>query len=248
MLRFPSCRRQKIGFLDLSVDEFARNPPLFITVTRSASVRIVSGSVDSTRMATPLSRRVLRMRITSSLAPTSMPRVGSDRISTLGRWVSHLASATFCWLPPDSEPSSMFGLGGLICRSLARVAGDRAFRVGLEQQAVDAVEDGDRDVLVDRLRAEQHHAAVLRQIGDAGAPRRRGRPEATVLPSSSEAAMLERQFAEQRARQFDLAAAHEAVDAGDFAGAQLEREHRAATCRRWHGFDRQHDGLGIIAA
>jgi hypothetical protein len=53
------------------------------TVTRSASVRMVSGSVDSTRMATPLSRSVLTMRITSSLAPTSMPRVGSDRISTL---------------------------------------------------------------------------------------------------------------------------------------------------------------------
>ena len=33
-----------------------------------------------------------------------MPRVGSLSTSTRGRCVSHLASATFCWLPPDSVP------------------------------------------------------------------------------------------------------------------------------------------------
>ena len=34
-----------------------------------------------------------------------MPRVGSSRISTSG-WVSiHFASTTFCWLPPEREPT-----------------------------------------------------------------------------------------------------------------------------------------------
>ena len=31
-----------------------------------------------------------------------MPRVGSSTISTAGLRPSHLASTTFCWLPPDS--------------------------------------------------------------------------------------------------------------------------------------------------
>jgi len=31
----------------------------------------------------------------------SIPRVGSSKISTFGAIISHLASTTFCWLPPD---------------------------------------------------------------------------------------------------------------------------------------------------
>ncbi len=37
------------------------------------------------------------------LAPTSMPRVGSSKIITLGFIESHLASTTFCWLPPGER-------------------------------------------------------------------------------------------------------------------------------------------------
>ena len=39
-------------------------------------------------------------RWTSSLAPTSMPWVGSSRIRIRERAISHLARTTFCWLPP----------------------------------------------------------------------------------------------------------------------------------------------------
>ena len=46
------------------------------------------------------------IRWTSTLAPMSMPRVGSSRIRTVGFDASHLASTTFCWLPPDSAPTS----------------------------------------------------------------------------------------------------------------------------------------------
>ena len=45
------------------------------------------------------------IRWTSTLAPMSMPRVGSSRISSRGFEASHLASTTFCWLPPDSAPT-----------------------------------------------------------------------------------------------------------------------------------------------
>ena len=38
---------------------------------------------------------------------TSMPRVGSSRISSFGSAFSHLLSMTFCWLPPDSLATSV---------------------------------------------------------------------------------------------------------------------------------------------
>jgi hypothetical protein len=40
----------------------------------------------------------------SNFAATSMPRVGSSRISSFGSVASQRASSTFCWLPPDSSP------------------------------------------------------------------------------------------------------------------------------------------------
>ena len=41
---------------------------------------------------------------TSALAPTSMPRVGSSRISRSGCVAIQRARMTFCWLPPESSP------------------------------------------------------------------------------------------------------------------------------------------------
>ena len=46
------------------------------------------------------------IRWTSTLAPMSMPRVGSSRMSTVGPDASHLARTTFCWFPPDSAPTN----------------------------------------------------------------------------------------------------------------------------------------------
>ncbi len=37
----------------------------------------------------------------AALAPTSTPRVGSSKSITPGSSASHLASTTFCWLPPE---------------------------------------------------------------------------------------------------------------------------------------------------
>ena len=48
---------------------------------------------------------------TSALAPTSMPRVGSSKISTAGLVSSHLASITFCWLPPERSPTGVINDG-----------------------------------------------------------------------------------------------------------------------------------------
>ena len=45
-------------------------------------------------------RAATTSRWISALAPTSMPRVGSSRISSCGSVISQRASSTFCWLPP----------------------------------------------------------------------------------------------------------------------------------------------------
>lgn len=51
------------------------------------------------------------MAWTSALAPTSIPRVGSSRMSTVGSALSHLASMVFCWLPPDSRSTGVSSEG-----------------------------------------------------------------------------------------------------------------------------------------
>ena len=51
-------------------------------------------------------------------APTSTPRVGSSTMSRRGSGASHLASRTFCWLPPESFSSSCWVDGVEMFRSL----------------------------------------------------------------------------------------------------------------------------------
>ncbi|MNH28839.1 hypothetical protein D3C79_890310 [compost metagenome] len=46
----------------------------------------------------------------SNLAPTSMPRVGSSNSSTVQSRSSQRPITTFCWLPPDSSPTTWSGL------------------------------------------------------------------------------------------------------------------------------------------
>ena len=70
--------------------------------TRSL-IASTSGRSDEIRMMPmPSAASSPIMAWTSTLAPTSMPRVGSSRISTEGWVLSHLPIITFCWLPPES--------------------------------------------------------------------------------------------------------------------------------------------------
>jgi hypothetical protein len=52
----------------------------------------------------------------STFAPTSTPRVGSDRMSILGWKVSHLPRETFCIFPPLSEPTGIKAFGVFMFR------------------------------------------------------------------------------------------------------------------------------------
>lgn len=56
------------------------------------------------RIASPCAHSASTRSMMSNFAATSMPRVGSSRISSFGSVASQRASSTFCWLPPDSSP------------------------------------------------------------------------------------------------------------------------------------------------
>ena len=72
-----------------------------MTSTRSL-IASTSGRSDEIRMiAIPEEASSSTIWWTSAFAPTSIPRVGSSRISTLGWAFSHFASIIFCWLPPE---------------------------------------------------------------------------------------------------------------------------------------------------
>src|SRR5215469_16221282 len=80
----------------------AISAPSRITRMRSLTPRTSGSSEEIISTPTPLFARPAIKWCTSALVPTSMPRVGSSTISTAGLRPSHLASTTFCWLPPDS--------------------------------------------------------------------------------------------------------------------------------------------------
>ena len=80
----PSRRFQQAVLADRLVANSRTTAPRLSTMMRSASDSTVSGSVDSTMTASPLARRSRTMLMTSFLAPTSMPRVGSHSTSRRG--------------------------------------------------------------------------------------------------------------------------------------------------------------------
>src|SRR6478609_4011780 len=135
-----------------------------------------------------------------------MPRVGSSRISRSGSVNSHLASTTFCWLPPESldTPSSTVGDDEAVRDPL---------QLGRHGGPLDVVEE-----------VEPERLAVLGDVGQAGVDRRGHRLEVELL------AVLEQRAAdedavgltEDAAHQLGAARAHEAGEADDLPTADEE--------------------------
>ena len=92
-------RRRRLG-----AGELAGNPCRRASRPRDRSCR-GSPAAPTRSSGSPVPARRARRIIAwiSAFAPTSMPCVGSSRISTAGLVDNHRASATFCWLPPESE-------------------------------------------------------------------------------------------------------------------------------------------------
>ena len=95
--------------------------PSRTTMTRSAMPSTSGSSLEIIRIAMPCPASSLSRRCTSALVPTSMPRVGSSTMSRLGSVASHLASTTFCWLPPLSVPASVSSAAALTSSRLSQM-------------------------------------------------------------------------------------------------------------------------------
>src|SRR2546428_706570 len=81
------------------------------TSTRSHSTARSAASMEAMSTPQPARAAARIASMMSCLAPTSTAWVGSRSISSSGWPASHLASTTFCWLPPLSVPA---GLGHLL--------------------------------------------------------------------------------------------------------------------------------------
>ena len=100
----PVAARPMSYWLAFSRSNSATISPCRITMIRSQAPISSGMSEEISRIARPCSANSETMRCTSALAWMSMPWVGSSRMSSRGLVASHLASTTFCWLPPDRVP------------------------------------------------------------------------------------------------------------------------------------------------
>ena len=75
------------------------------SVTRDDTLNTSSSSAEMNTTDIPFSDSSPTSRCTSTLAPMSIPRVGSSSTITRGASARSRASSTFCWLPPDSTPA-----------------------------------------------------------------------------------------------------------------------------------------------
>ena len=82
-----------------------------MTTTRWARRRTSSSSEEMKMTERPAAESSATLRWMSAFAPTSMPRVGSSRMSSSGAVASQRARSTFCWLPPDRVLTTASGFG-----------------------------------------------------------------------------------------------------------------------------------------
>jgi hypothetical protein len=141
---------------------------------------------------------------------------------------------------------AQFDIGRTNIERLDLLGRQRALLVGLEQKARQPPQHRDRDILVDRLFAEQHGAPAFGDIGDAGFAGGAGVGEIGRLAAYGERAAFGPQLAEQGAGEFELAAAHEAIDAEHLAAARGEGHVAIGGAERQAaGFE--HDRRGRLA-
>ena len=94
--------------------------PLATTRIRSLAAITSVSSDEISRTATPVSASVPIRRWISAFDGTSIPAVGSSRISTFGAMARLLASTTFCWFPPLRVITSRLSSAGRTFRRSTR--------------------------------------------------------------------------------------------------------------------------------
>ncbi len=129
---------------------------------------------------------------TSAFAPTSMPRVGSSSRSTFGFVHSHLASSTFCWLPPLSSETRWSGLDALMRKRSMNVATSLSWAAVDTRPARESCGSAARTMfsrterfgmMPSTLRSSDSSATPAFNAA-AVLPRRTGRPATVTVPLS----------------------------------------------------------------
>ena len=144
--------------------------PSRITTTRSLIARTSGRSEEMTMTAMPSRARSSIRWWTSALAPTSMPRVGSSRMSTRGSTLSQLSQHRLLLVAARQVADRREQRCGADAQPIAEALGRAPLGTPVEQPERRAIgaERGQRDVRGDRLGHRQAQlAAVLGQIGDA---------------------------------------------------------------------------------
>ena len=200
--------------------------PSWSTRMRSDIARTSGRSLEMRMIPSPEAASSEMIRCTSTLAPMSMPRVGSSRMRTVGFDASHLASTTFCWLPPERAATIwstpvIFTLNCSVYSSAtARSADARTRSRGKSRGRIGRVTFcGDREA--------QHEALlvpVLGQVGDPGVHRSRRAGEAHGRPPKPDLTGVALVDPEQDARNLGPAGPDQAREADDLAGPDREAD------------------------
>ena len=169
----------------------------------------------------------------SCLAATSMPRVGSSRISSCGSVASQRASIAFCWLPPESGAIGV-STSARGCRALRRSGRrSRVCRAGerKRQHAEPRLQRQRRCSRAATARRRCRRSCALRgRTPGRGAIACAGLAKRTGAPSMRSSPLSRLSSAEQQPRQLGAARAEQAGEAEDLA-ARARRGRPAAAGR-----------------
>ena len=179
-------------------------------------------------MPTPSRASRTSSRCTSALVAMSMPRVGSSTISSAGWRPSHLASTTFCWLPPDSRDTGSVSRPYLMFSRTAQSAANARSAARPDQAALaQPAERGERHVLLHRHVHDQALLpAVLGDEADPGGHRGRRRGAAQLAAAHHDPAGVVAVDAEHGPGHLAAARPDQAGQGDDLA-----RPARQARCR-----------------
>ncbi len=161
--------------------------PSWRTRIRSDIARTSGRSLEMRMIPRPDAASSEMIRWTSTLAPMSMPRVGSSRISRRRLRGQPLGEDDLLLVAARQRADHLLDAGHLDVELLGVVVGDRPLRRRVDEEPREEPrQDRQRHVLGDReVEHEALLVAVLGQVGDARVHRRRRAREARPrLPSS----------------------------------------------------------------
>ena len=157
---------------------------------------------DQTAM--PSAASLSRSSCTSAFAATSIPRVGSSTMSTLGSSESQRASTTFCWLPPGQIRDGLLRAGHRECSSNPGTVEGRLLLAFVDKDPARRKRPRDAMEKLLLMACCRNSACCLRSSGTSPMPRRMASRGERILTGSPSIAIVPRRriCPEDRSRHF----------------------------------------------